>query len=595
MIDSLRLMALIPICFASVFLLAPLASLAGLIAGNPLAGVRYLGIKIPPEGELLRVYELPETKVVAFTGLDFGPTANTILLALTVSSVTVLLAILSATACLGIGGKLRVFVGYVLPFLASVPTPFISAYAITHLFHREFGILSRIAEYLIGYRVTFEGIAGVFVYQVLSLYPLSHLVLMTYIDLIDRNIVDAASNLGAKGTRVIKSIVIPLSKPAIIASWTLTFVLSCEDLSGPVAFSRYNSARNLMAYIAYYDFISEYGYTVSMRSVTYVIVLSLMASTIFTAFWKNLRAYRYPVVSTRSTVVEIGRLKIVTTAITIVLQAVSLLPKVVAIAYSITDGWYGYVTPRGLTLNNYVTVFTHAYYVRSLLNTVVYSTLSVALMMFIASISTYVSLRFGTILSPIIEALTALPIVIPGIAVGIGYFVMFHEAFKGIPLLDPLTNPAPYLVLAYASRRITYAARPLSAAIQKISRNMEEQALNLGAGQGLVIRTITLPLVSNAFIVATFLASIHSSTEFSVSLVLAGGYGISASHPVPVVPVVVNMLTYNPASIHVASALLMSAVLISATVSVALALVMLKLVSGLKWGNLLSGLGLSGT
>ncbi|MEM1795963.1 MAG: hypothetical protein QXI00_06170, partial [Sulfolobales archaeon] len=95
-------MALIPICFVSVFLLAPLASLAGLIAGNPLAGVRYLGIKIPPEGELLRVYELPETKVVAFTGLDFGPTANTILLALTVSSVTVLLAILSATACLGI-------------------------------------------------------------------------------------------------------------------------------------------------------------------------------------------------------------------------------------------------------------------------------------------------------------------------------------------------------------------------------------------------------------------------------------------------------------------------------------------------------------
>ncbi|MEM1935115.1 MAG: ABC transporter permease subunit [Sulfolobales archaeon] len=592
--DSLRLMALIPICFVLVFLLAPVATLAGLIAGDPLACVRYLSIKVPPDGEILRVYKLPGTKVVALTGLDFGPLANTVLLGLVVSSTTTLLAIFSATSCLGLRGKPRVLVGYAVPFLASVPTPFISAYAITHLFHREFGILGWIVERLVGYRITFEGIAGVLVYQVLSLYPLSHLVLMAYVDLIDRNIVDSARVLGARGPRVIRDIVIPLSKPAIIVSWTLTFVLSCEDLSGPVAFSRYNSARNLMAYIAYYDFVSEYGYTVSMRSVTYVVVLSLMASAVFTAFWRNLRAYRYPVVSTEPTVVELGRLGVFAAAITVMLQAFSLLPKVVAVAYSITDGWYGYVTPRGLTLSSYVTVFTNAYYLRSLLNTVVYSTLSVALVMFVASISAYVSLRSENVLSPIVEALTALPVVIPGIAVGIGYFVMFHEALKSVPLLDPLTNPAPYLVLAYASRRMTYAARPLSAAIQKISKSMEEQALNLGAGQGLVIRTITLPLVPNAFVVASFLASIHSSTEFSVSLVLTGGYGISASHPVPVVPVVVNMLTYNPASIHVASALLVSAVLVSAAASAALALVMLKLVSGLKWRDLLRGLGLRG-
>ncbi|MEM4985269.1 MAG: ABC transporter permease subunit [Sulfolobales archaeon] len=595
MVNSLHLMVLIPICFLSIFLLAPIASLACFLAGSPLAGIRYLGVKIPPDGELLRAYELSDTRIIAFTGLDFGPTVNTILLGFAVSSTTVLLALLSATACLGIRGKLRTLVGYLLPLFASIPTPFISAYAITHLFHREFGVLSRVAEYLTGYRVTFEGITGVFIYQVLSLYPISHIVLTAYVDLIDRNVVDAASNLGARGPKVIRSIVIPLSKPALIVSWTLTFVLSCEDLSGPVAFSRYNSARNLLAYIAYYDFISEYGYAVSLRSITYVVVLSLLASTIFIVFWKNLRAYRYPVVSTKSTVIGMGRLAIVTITITLVLQALSLLPKVVAIAYSITDGWYGYIAPRGLTLNNYLAVFTNPYYARSVLNTVVYSTLSVILIMFTASIATYVSLRLETVFSPLVEALTALPLVIPGIAVGIGYFVMFHEVFKGLPLLDPLTNPAPYLVLAYASRRITYATRPLSAALQKISRSMEEQALNLGASQGLIIRTITLPLVSNAFIVAATLASVYSSTEFSVSLVLAGGYGVSASHPVPVVPVVVNMLMYNPASVHVASALLMSAVLISAVVSATLALMTLKLASGLKWRNLSSSLGFSST
>lgn len=583
MVNRAHVIALIPICFILVFLLAPIVFLTSILARDPVASVRYLNVKIPPEGELFRVYELPESKIVVFTGFDFGPTANTLLLGVLSSLITTSLALFSVVACLGTRGKLRLLIGYVLPLLASLPAPFISAYAVTHLFHREFGILSKAIEQLVGFRVAFEGISGVLVYQVLSLYPLSHLVLMTYIDLVDRNMLDAASNLGARGLRVIRSVVVPLSRPALIVSWTLTFVLSCEDLSGPVAFSRYNSARNLMAYIAYYDFVSEYGFTVSLRSIVYVVVLLLLASAVFAVFWKNLKAYRYPVASTRAAVVEMGASGIAVVSVAIALQILSLLPKAMVIAYSLTDGWYGYVAPRGLTLSNYVDAFVTPYYLRSLANTVVYSTISVLLIMFIASLATYASLRLETALSLLVEVLTALPIVIPGIAVGIGYFTTFHEVFKNLPLLDPLMNPAPYIVIAYAARRLTYATKPLSAALQKVSKSMEEQALNLGAGHGLVIRTVTLPLASNAFIVAAVLVSIYASTEFSVSLVLAGGYGVSASHPAPVIPVIVNMMIYNPASIHVASALLITTVVLSATVSAVLAILILRLVSGLKW------------
>lgn len=566
--------------------------LVGILAREPLAVARYLNVKLPPDGELLRVYELPEGRIVSFTGFDFGPTVNTLLLGLSTSLVTTSLALVSAVASLGIRGKLRLLIGYVLPLVASLPTPFISAYAVTHLFHREFGLLGRVTEQLTGYRVTFEGVSGVLLYQVLTLYPLSHLVLMTYLDLIDRNMVDAASNLGSKGTRVVRSIIIPLSKPALVVSGTLTFVLSCEDLSGPVAFSRYNSARNLMAYIAYYDFISEYGFTVSLRSVTYVVVLSLLASATFTVFWGNLRAYSYPVASTRATVLDMGVAGVVLAAVVLVIQAFSLLPKLMVIVYSFTDGWYGHVAPRGVTLSNYVAVFANPYYLRALANTVVYSSLSVLLIMFVASIAAYASLRMESPLSPLVEAMTSLPIVIPGIAVGIGYFVTFHEVFRSFAPLDPLTNPAPYLVLAYAARRLTYATRPLSASLQKVSKSMEEQALNLGAGHGLIMRTVTLPLAFNAYVVSAVLASVYTSTEFSVSLVLTGGYGVSASHPVPSIPVIVNMLIYNPASIHVASALLIATVAASATLSAALAFITLWLASGLKPKSLVNSLGL---
>ncbi len=577
-VDRARALALLPIFFVVLFLLVPPASLMGVLAGDFLGGLRWLlNVKIPPDGEVFRVYEIRGTKVVSLTGLDFGPVLNTLLLASTVSLVTTLLGLFSALSCLGLRGGLRLFVGYVLPLLASLPMPFISAYAITHLLHREFGLLNAVLERLLGFRMALEGISGVLVYQLLSFLPLSHLIVMSYIDLVDRSLIEAASNLGARGLRVIRSIVVPLAKPALLVSATLTFVLSAEDLSGPVAFSRYNSARNLMAYVAYYDFVSEYGFTVSLRSVAYVLALSLVASTVFTVFWRNLRAYRYPVVSTRAVYVETGVPGLLMAVAASALLALSLLPKAMVLAYSVTEGWYGSLLPRSFALSGYLTALSTPYYSRALANTVVYSTLSVLLVMLVASLAAYASLRLGSRLSPLVEALSALPLVIPGIAVGIGYFSVFHGVFRGVPLLDPMSNPAPYLVLAYAARRLTYAARPLSAALQKVPRDVEEQALNLGAGHALVMRTVTLPLVSNAFLIAAALASLHISTEFSVSLVLAGGYGVSASHPAPAVPVIVNMLTYNPASIHVASALLVLSLILSTASSTALAAALLRL------------------
>ncbi len=573
-----RALALFPILFVVVFLLVPPASLVGVLAKDPLGGLGWLlNAKIPPDGEVFRVYEVRGTRIVSFTGLDFGPVLNTLLLASTVSLTATLLGLFSAVSCLGLRGRPRLLVGYALPLLASLPTPFISAYAMTHLFHREFGLLNVVLERLLGFRVALEGIIGVLVYQLLSFLPLSHLIVMSYIDLVDRSLIEAASNLGARGLEVLRSIVVPLARPALVVSGTLTFVLSAEDLSGPAAFSRYNSARNLMAYVAYYDFVSEYGFTVSLRSVAYVLALSLAASAVFAALWRNLRTYRYPVVSTKAVYVEAGIPGLIMAAAATALLAFSLLPKALVLAYSVTEGWYGYYLPRGLTLGNYLAVLATPYYSRALANTVVYSVLSVLLVMLVSSLAAYASLRLSSRLSPVVEALTALPLVIPGIAVGIGYFSVFHEVCKSVPPLDPMVNPAPYLVLAYAARRLTYAARPLSAALQKVPKDVEEQALNLGAGHALVLRTVTLPLVSSAFLVAAALASLHTSTEFSVSLVLAGGYGVSASHPAPAIPVIVNMLTYNPASIHVASALLVLSSAISVASSVVLAAAVLRL------------------
>lgn len=581
------ILALTPILFVLILIVTPLVYLTLSTALHLGYSLGYLYLKIPPDGELYRTYVYRDSLVIALTGYDFGPIANTLILSSIVSTVSVLVATVTSVTCLSLSGAPRILLGYVAPLIASIPAPLISAYAIVHLFHRDFGLVNVILGELLGVRISLEGIAGVALYQIINFFPIAHLIVFTYMDSMDRSVVEAAYSLGSRGLSVVSRIVIPLSKPAILVAFSLTFVLSAEDLSGPIAFSRYNSARNVLSYQAYYDFISEYGYTVSVRAVTYVTLLSLIAVLVFITSWRYLKLYTYPIVSPAKLKVDLAPYKLPLLLVTILLVAVAVTPTILVLGYSITGGWFGSVTPRSLTPENYAMVLQNPYYARALLNTLAYVALALLITIPVAYTIAYSSVRSKSILSPIVEVSSVLPIVVPGIAVGIGYFALFHTFFKEIPPLDPMVNPAPYLVLAYASRRLTYAARPLVASIQKIPSSLEEQALNLGARLLRVIRTIILPLLLNPTIVGASIASIHMATEFSVSVVLAGGYGVSASHPSPVTPVILNSITYNSLSMHQMSALLVTTITLSIAISILLSLTLTWALSGLKFRDLM--------
>ncbi len=578
---SSLLLTLTPIAFITLLLLIPVTYTLGYLITSLGDGLAYVYIKIPPDGELYRIHRVGDVKIIALTGYDFGPVANTLILASTVSTVSTGLALITAVACLSLKGPFRLVLGYILPLIASIPTPLISAYAIVHLFHRDFGLANVLLEGLLDFRIALEGIAGVAVYQVLNLHPIAHLIMLSYMELIDRSVVEAAYGLGGRGLSVVFRILIPLAKPAILVSLSLTFILSAEDLSGPIAFSRYNSARNVMSYIAYYDFVSELGYTVSVRALTYIALLTIIAVAVFIAVWRYLKSYSYPVVSPARITLDLGLLRIPLVVLTLLLVSLATLPTLLVVGYSLTDGWFGSRAPASLTIDNYIRVVSNQYYARALINTTIYTVVAVILAVTIAYLAAYSSLRLKSRLSPLVEILTAIPIVIPGIAVGIGYFHLFHSMFRSVPPLDPMTNPSLYLVLAYASRRLTYASRPIVASLQKIPLSLEEQALNLGAGVSRTIRTVILPLTLNPMLVGALLTAIHVSTEFSVSVVLAGAHGVTASHPAPITPVILGSLTYNPLSIHVMSALLVTTLLVSTLTSVTVMLLVAAVTSGL--------------
>ncbi len=109
-----------------------------------------------------------------------------------------------------------------------------------------------------------------------------------------------------------------------------------------------------------------------------------------------------------------------------------------------------------------------------------------------------------------------IPLALPGIVLAFGYVVTYTDTF-----LDPLHNPVPLLVIAYAIRRLPYMVRSASAGLQQMSPALEEASTTFGASRMHTLRKITMPLVTANLIAGALLCFSYAMLDVSDSLILA--------------------------------------------------------------------------
>lgn len=123
--------------------------------------------------------------------------------------------------------------------------------------------------------------------------------------------------------------------------------------------------------------------------------------------------------------------------------------------------------------------------------------------------------------------LMLLPLVIPGIILGISILVFSNfiannlETATGL-WFDSLRPGLPLVILGQFSFITTFATLVISARLQKFDNTLEEAALNLGATKWGAIYTITLPFLAPAIIGAALVALLMSFENFNTTLMLVG-------------------------------------------------------------------------
>ena len=127
----------------------------------------------------------------------------------------------------------------------------------------------------------------------------------------------------------------------------------------------------------------------------------------------------------------------------------------------------------------------------------------------------------------LLYVLMLLPLVIPGIVLGISILV-FSSRVANIAWdaaqwdIAALRPGLALVILGQFSFITTITSLVITARLKKFDTAMEEAALNLGAGRARVLGTITLPFLRPAMIAAWIVAFLVSFENFNTTLFLVG-------------------------------------------------------------------------
>jgi iron(III) transport system permease protein len=398
-----------------------------------------------------------------------------------------------------------------------VVPPFVGVLGVRQLFSRfgsvnvallELGIIDKPLHFL-----GQGNIIGIAMLQVIHLTPIIYLSIRASLSNTHTSLEEAAQLCGASRMRTLLRIALPLSIPGWFAGATLVFIASLTDLGTPLIFEY----RNVLS-VQIYNMLSDLqenpvGYA-------FVVSTSLLCIGIFMASQLVVFKGGYAG-SGRSREGEVLRALPIwsTTLATTAVCSYALIatvPQLALILVALSEEWFISVLPKSYTLHHFQEVLHHKLTTRSLIISFVLSLAASILTLLVGFLTAHTVCRGRTRTKHLFEALSLIPLAIPGIVFAFG----FIGAFSGT-LLDNRINPFPLLIIAYAIRRLPAMVRTVTAGLQEASRTLEEAALMVGASPLKISYRITMPLIKRHLLAGAMLTFAYSMIEVSDSLLLA--------------------------------------------------------------------------
>jgi iron(III) transport system permease protein len=363
-------------------------------------------------------------------------------------------------------------------------------------------------------------IPGMGVLGGLAMAPAVMLFCTSSLSLMDASLEDAARSAGASPLRVVRSITLPLLRPAIVYSLLLTFVGGLEMLSIPLVFG-WPAGLEFFTTFLLRETMGQADPDYGMLGAAALTLLAMVA--VFVLGQQKLLAQRQRYVtvrgkSQRPKPIDIGRWRwAIFAAFALYLAFTVVLPMCALVLRSFVQ----YLTPlmspwEFLTLDYYRTLWEQDIYTRSIGNSLVLATIGAAVCTaFIALITAVVQrseFRYGRAL----EMLTMFPRAVPGMVAGIG----FLWVVLWVPGLSALHGTLAIMVVAFTMRDLPTAYATVAPSFLQIGREIDQSARVSGASWWRTIVSIVVPIARPALIACYLIVFISFVKEYASAVFL---------------------------------------------------------------------------
>jgi len=403
-----------------------------------------------------------------------------------------------------------------LGIIPLIMPPFVGAVAMMMLFGRN-GSVNLLLEDWFGINIPFmEGLNGVIFVESLHYFPFILINLSAALNNIDKSMEESAQNLGCSGFRLFRRIVLPLAMPGFMAGVSLVFLKVFDDLGTPLLLN----VNNMLAPQAYLR-ISTIGIKDPMGYVISVFLVVIALASLWLAMLA-LKGKDYATVQKGGGGLAKRRMRPVEKAmawfIILLIMILVLAPHFGLTLLSFGTIWSYSVLPDAFTLNNFMAVFSET--PEYMTNTVLYSFLAGLIDVLLGTAIAYIVLRTRLAGRKMLDYIAMSAVAIPGLVIGIGYLRTFFS--YRVPWLadQPLATWWFMIVIALSIRRLPYALRACSAALQQVSVSLEESAENLGAHKFTTIRKIVVPLMAGGILAGFVTSFATAAVELSTTLML---------------------------------------------------------------------------
>lgn len=440
---------------------------------------------------------------------------------------TVLIAGLTTVLAVGVGATLAYIIGRTdvpgrkwlenLVTINNYVPPFVGAVAWIALGAPVSGFLNILWRTVTGSTTplfSIYSLGGIVWVMFLFYVPYAFLYTIGSFRALDPALEEAAAIHGARGWTIVRTVTLPLIRPALVSASVLIFVLAAELFSIPGLLGGPAQIQTL-AYrilLAVRLYPSRWELAAAMGLI--LLIITLLGLYLYR--WSVGNERRFITVTGkgyRARRLELGRGRWLAALLCWLYVLVGVaLPMGAIVLGSFLRFFTPVINARTLTTGNWTRMMGEGLTWTALRNTTLLSVMAPTAVILLAGLLTYLILRVRIPGRNALDYIMTLPVGVPGIVFAIGLIWVYVRT--------PLYATIWILFLAFVTKFIPQGMRNLNAGLLQIHPELEESSIISGASQWRTLWKITLPLLQPTIVATWILVFVSTVRELSASVML---------------------------------------------------------------------------